>query len=106
MPKLRPRDLDSLTDAQLLDLRFCDLPLKIEGTFLQSRIRLLMMSWKRGELPSSRTSGFLRNGLARMDFGDRDSVYLAHHRLARLEKRQMLEVEGWGHRQCMRILRQ
>jgi hypothetical protein len=31
--------------------------------------------------------------------------YLAHERLARLEKRQMLEVEGWGRNQCLRILR-
>ncbi len=31
--------------------------------------------------------------------------YLAHPRLARLEKRQMLEVEGGTHGWCMRILR-
>jgi hypothetical protein len=33
--------LDRVTDRQLLDLRLCDLPLKIEGTPLQLRIEKL-----------------------------------------------------------------
>jgi hypothetical protein len=106
VPKVAPRKLDRLTDDHLLDLRFCDLDLKIEGTLIESRIHRLQE-----EL-------YFRNFLFKPYFwlssewfspdgypGIAVPFYLAHDRLARLEKHQMLEVEGYGERQCMRILR-
>ena len=106
MPSVSPRKLDRLSDEQLLDLRFRDLDLKIEGTLVQERIHRLQEElyfrdfvfkpyfWLSSEW-------FSPDGYS----GVAVPFYMAHERLARLEKRQMLEVEGWGERQCMRILR-
>jgi hypothetical protein len=106
VPRIRPNQLDRLSDDQLLDLRFRDLDLTIEGTLIEQRINRLYE-----EL-------YFRNFVFRPYFwlshdwfspdghpGIALPFYLAHPRLARLEQRQMLEVEGWGGRQCMRILR-
>jgi putative zinc-binding metallo-peptidase len=104
--RISPSKLDLLNDEQLLDLRFKDLDLKIKGTFLQGRIRMLYdeleargITFKPHFWLSS--EWFSPDGFP----GIAIPFYLAHPRLARLEKRQMLEVEGWGERQCMRILR-
>jgi hypothetical protein len=103
---LSPAKLDALSDDELLDLRFCDLHLSIEGTFLQGRIRSLY-----DEL-EARGIAFKPHFWLSSEWFSPDGFpgiaipfYLAHARLARLEKRQMFEVEGWGERQCMRILR-
>ncbi|HEY7115216.1 MAG TPA: putative zinc-binding metallopeptidase [Tepidisphaeraceae bacterium] len=106
MAKVFPAELDTLSDQQLLDLRFRDLRLRIEGTFVEDRIDRLY-----GELDARGISFKPYFWLSSEWFspdghpGIAIPFYLAHPRLARLEKRQMLEVEGWGERQCMRILR-
>ncbi len=93
-------------DEQLLDLRMCDLDLRIEGTELEERIEALY-----GEL---RTRGlrFRPHLWLSDDWFTPDGVpgiaipfYLAHPRLAQLELTQMLEVEGGNPEWCMRILR-
>jgi hypothetical protein len=108
VPRVGPRQLNhpALTDEQLLRLRFCDLDLKIEGTLIEERIdRLHDELGHRGFhfkpyfwLSSEWFSPDGYSGIA-------VPFYMVHPRLARLEKRQMFEVEGWGERQCMRILR-
>src|SRR5581483_11689390 len=80
--------LDRMTDEQLLDLRLCDLPLKIEHTLLARRaVRLSEESFTPDRVP-----------------GFAIPCYLAHPRLAKLERRQMLEVEGGTEKECMRIM--
>ncbi len=106
MPRVRPKDLDGYSDPELLALRFCDLDLKITGTHLQGRIRTLYDELEARDLAFKpyfwlSSEWFSPDGYP----GIAIPFYLAHPRLARLEKRQMLEVEGWGERQCMRILR-
>lgn len=106
MPRIPRRKLDSLSDEQLLALRFCDLDLKIEGTMLQGRIDQLYSELEARGL-TFRPHFWLSSEWFSPDGypGIAIPFYLAHPRLARLEKRQMLEVEGWSRRQCMRILR-
>ncbi len=94
------------SDEQLLDLRFCDLGVKIEGTPLADRIATLY-----DEL-AHRGLRFRPHCWLSEEWFSPDGVpgiaipfYLAHPRLARLERRQMLEVEGGTEEQCMRILR-
>jgi len=98
--------LDRVTDRRLLDLRLCDLPLKIEGTPLQLRIEKLYR-----EL-NSRGLTFRPHVWLGEEWFTPDGVggfgipfYLAHPRLMKLERSQMLEVEGASEAECMRILR-
>lgn len=95
-----------LRDEELLDLRMCDLGLKIEGTDLEPRIERLYQELQRRNLrfrPHCWLSQewFSPDGIP----GIAIPFYLAHPRLMKLEKRQMFEVEGGTHDWCMRILR-
>jgi hypothetical protein len=101
-----PPDWADLPDEQLLDLRLCDLPLRIEGSPVESRITDL-----RGELHARgldlplhfylSEEWFTPDGASAMAV----PFYLAHPRLEKLEESQMLEVEGGDYDWCMRILR-
>ncbi|MFY9555832.1 MAG: putative zinc-binding metallopeptidase [Blastocatellia bacterium] len=98
--------LDYLTDDQLLDLRFCELPLTIEGTALQDRIARLHSELEACGLnfrPHIWLSEewFTPDGVP----GFAIPFYLAHPRLSKLERRQMLEIEGASQRDCLRIMR-
>ena len=84
-----------LEDAQLLDLRLCDLDLKIEGSDLEPSLRQLdaELAARRLEFrPHYWLSDewFTPDGIP----GIAVPFYLAHPRLARLELHQMFEVEG------------
>ena len=93
-------------DEKLLDLRMCDLGLRIEDSPVQEAIDQLYR-----ELESRHISfrpyfwlssdWFTPEGVA----GVAIPFYMAHPRLARLELSQILEVEGGTPDWCMRILR-
>ena len=93
-------------DDKVLDLRMSDLDLAIEGSVLQKRITELY-----DEL-AERGIQFRPHFWLSDEWFTPDGVpgvaipfYLAHPRLARLEREQMLEVEGGTPSWCMRILR-
>jgi hypothetical protein len=102
----RARAWERLDDEQLLSLRFCDLGLSIAGTVLeeaierlyaelaQRHIRLRPHCWLAEEW-------FSPDGVP----GIAIPFYLAHPRLARLERRFIGEVEGGNRTWLMRILR-
>jgi hypothetical protein len=95
-----------LSDDQLLSWRLCDLNLRIEGTMLEERIARLFDELQHRGLrfrPHFWISDewFSPDGIP----GVAIPFYLAHPRLARLERRQMLEVEGGNEEWCMKILR-
>jgi hypothetical protein len=99
-------DWASLDDHALLDLRLCDLDLQIEGSILQPRINRLYADLERKGIiyrPHFWLSSewFAPDGVP----GIAAPFYLAHPRLLKLEKRQMLYVEGGGESACLRILR-
>jgi hypothetical protein len=95
-----------LPDEELLQWRICDLGLHIEGTVLEERIERL---YEELELRGIRfrphcwlsDEWFSPDG----NPGIAIPFYLAHPRLARLERRQMLEVEGGTEDWCLKILR-
>ena len=96
-----------LTDEQLLDLRICDLPIKIKGSFLEPHIKRLYSELNSSGHPiqASRLAGW-KNGSRPTVFPElRFRFILAHPRLVKLERKQMLEVEGGTDTECMRILR-
>jgi hypothetical protein len=94
-------------DEQLLDLRINQLGVAIEGSALQDRIAALQ-----AELDARGLSSFVPHFWLSAEWFSPDSVpgvaipfYLAHPRLERLERAQMLEVEGGTPEWCMKILR-
>ncbi|HEX5103514.1 MAG TPA: putative zinc-binding metallopeptidase [Pirellulaceae bacterium] len=94
------------TDDELLQLRFCDLGLKMEGTVLEGRIERLHEELEQRGIefrPHVWISDewFSPDGIP----GVAIPFYLAHPRLMRLERTQMLEVEGGSEDWCMKILR-
>src|SRR2546425_8684763 len=98
--------LDRMTDRQLLDLRLCDLPIRIRGTQLEQRIKRLYRELESRSLHFRPhvwlgEEWFTPDGVA----GFAIPFYLAHPRLMKLERSQMLEVEGASESECMRILR-
>ena len=94
------------SDQRLLEQRFRDLDLRIERTWLQSCVnRLYQELENRGILFRPHvwlsTEWFSPDGIP----GIAIPFYLAHPRLMRLERREMLQVEGGTEAACMRILR-
>jgi hypothetical protein len=103
---LSPADWENFSDAELLDLRFSELGLTIEGSALDARIAQLY-----DEL-AARGLTFQPHFWLSAEWFTPDGIpgiaipfYLAHPRLTRLEKAQMLEVEGGAPEWCMQILR-
>ena len=95
-----------MTDRQLLDLRLCDLPLRIKGTRLQHRIEKLYRELDARALKFRphiwlSEEWFTPDGVG----GFAIPFYLAHPRLMRLERSQMMEVEGASDAEGMRLLR-
>ena len=95
-----------LPDDKLLDLRFKDLNVTIEGTELEEHIAQLYAELERRGF-IFRPHFWLSNEWFSPDGipGIAIPFYLAHPRLRELEKAQMLEVEGGSRASCMRILR-
>ena len=95
----------TLPDEQLLDVRMCDLDLRLEGTDLQQRIDKVNAELQsRGLIcPHYWISDewFSPDGVP----GVAVPFYLLHPRLAKLELTQMLEVEGGDEATCLKILR-
>ena len=98
--------LTRLSDEQLLDMRICDLKVRIEDTPLERAIERLHEEM---ELKKIR---FRPHYWLSDDWFTPDGVpgvaipfYLADPRLMQLERKQMLEIEGGTESWCMRILR-
>ena len=95
-----------LDDEALLDLRLCDLRLRLRDSTLQARIARLY-----GEL-AARGIGFRPHAWLAEEWFSPDGVpgfavpfYLAHPRLTRLERKMTGDVEGSNVNWQMRILR-
>ncbi len=104
--KLQHGDLSRLTDEQLLDVRMCDLNGALNCSFVEERFDRL---YSELELRGIR---YRPHYWLSEEWFSPDEVpgiaipfYLGHRRLMRLERSQMLEVEGGTTDWCMRILR-
>ncbi len=104
--RARARAWERLDDEQLLSLRFCDLGLSIGGTVLEEAIERLHAELARRHIRFRphcwlAEEWFSPDGVP----GIAIPFYLAHPRLARLERRFIGEVEGGNRDWLMRILR-
>lgn len=94
------------SDAKLLAMRICDLGLSLEGTWLEEPIGVICAELEARGLrvrPHFWLSGewFSPDGVP----GVAVPFFLAHPRLMRLERKQMLEVEGARRAECLKLLR-
>jgi hypothetical protein len=99
-------NLDALEEESLLGVRFCDLPVRLEGSLLARRVDRLHRELQKRDIRA------LPHAWLSEEFFTPDDVlgfaipfYLAHPRLMRLERAQMFEVEGAAEGECRRILR-
>jgi len=106
LPAIPPEEWSQWPDERLLDLRMCQLGVAIEGSTLEHRIAELQ------EEIAARGLAFQPHFWLSSEWFSPDSVpgiaipfYLAHARLERLERAQMLEVEGGEPEWCRKILR-
>jgi hypothetical protein len=95
-----------LNDEELLDLRLCELPLRIRGTQVEERVERLMAELDEKGMRFKphvwlAEEWFTPDGVP----GIAIPFYLAHPRLMKLERKFMLEVEGGAENECLRILR-
>jgi hypothetical protein len=105
-PVVPPDEWASWPDEQLLDLRLCQLGVSIEGSQLEARIADVQREIDgRGLLFTPHfwlsAEWFSPDGVP----GVAIPFYLAHPRLEKLERAQMLEVEGGTPEWCLKILR-
>lgn len=105
-PPAAPVALDALSEEQLLDLRLCDLPIALEGTWLQARVAQLHQELKARNLLFEPRCYLADEWLT----PEGEPVigipfYLAHPRLIALEKKMMMEAEGETEAWCMQLLR-
>jgi putative zinc-binding metallo-peptidase len=101
-----PAEWTDWNDERLLDLRMCDLDLRIAESPLSPLIAEVRRELRERDLRLNphfwlSDEWFCPDGIP----GVAIPFYLAHPRLARLEQNQMLEVEGGTPEWCLRILR-
>jgi hypothetical protein len=99
-------DLAGMSDDELVQMRICDLKLKIAGSELEARIEkfyaeLAVKGISFKPLCYLGDEWFCPDGCATIAI----PFYLAHPRLKKLEDKMMMEVEGGTESWCMRLLR-
>ena len=102
-----PEEWASWPDERLLDLRMNQLGVSIEASVLHERITTLQ-----AEIAARGLTAFVPHFWLAEEWFSPDGVpgvaipfFLAHPRLEKLERAQMLEVEGGTPEWCMKILR-
>lgn len=103
---LSPQVIAEMSDEDLLNVRLCDLNLDIKGTALEARIERAVSELRDHDLDFKphfwlSDEWFCADGIP----GVAIPFYLAHPRLERLERSQLLEVEGGDEEWCLKILR-
>jgi len=99
-------DLNILSQQELLSLRLCDLPLGIEGTWLEGCVKQLHAELQERGLvfyPECYLADEWLTPEGEVSIGI--PFYLAHPALIKLERQMMLEAEGEGRLWCMQLLR-
>lgn len=99
-------DLATIPEERLLDLRICDLPVRIEDTWLEQSIAMLHQELRERGLrfqPRCYLADEWLTPEGEPEIGI--PFYLAHPRLTALEKKMMLEAEGETPEWCMKLLR-
>ncbi len=99
-------DLSMISEEELLNLKICDLPLKIEGTWLQGCVEQLYQELEKKGI-KFKPPCYLADEWLTPDGEPVIGIpfFLAHPTLMKLEKKMMLDVEGETKGWCMKLLR-
>jgi hypothetical protein len=98
--------LDRLSDSELLDMRFCDLPLRLKGSVIEQRAHSVF-----AELTDRGIRFWPTLWISEQWYNPDEVVgfavpfYLLHPRLIRLERKMMLEAEGASLDEALSIIR-
>ena len=98
--------LENLKDDELLNLRFCDLDIKIQGTWLEDCVTQLYSELADKGL-NFKPQFYLADEWLTPDGEPVIGIafYLAHPRLIKLERKMLSEAEGDTKSYCMKLLR-
>lgn len=99
-------DLDIISEQDLMKVRICDLPIRIEGTWLEECVQQLYSELQNKGLVFMPTCYLADEWLTPENqtcIGI--PFYLAHPILTKIEKKNMLEAEGETKLACMKLLR-
>ena len=104
--KKHTMDLETMPEEALLDTRICDLPIKIEGTWLSECIAQLFHEIEEKGIVF-RPECYLADEWLTPEKETCIGIpfYLAHPALIRLEKKFMIDAEGETRPWCMKLLR-
>ncbi len=99
--------LEQLTEEEFLSIKICDLPLQIQGTWLEQCIEDLYGELEAKGITKFRPECYLSDEWLTPDQEPVIGIpfYLAHPALIKLEEKMMLEAEGGTKEWCMRLLR-
>jgi hypothetical protein len=99
-------DLATIPEEELLGLRLSELPLRVEGTWLEARIMQLYDELAARNIPF-RPRCYLADEWLTPENEPVIGIpfYLAHPRLIELQRKMMLEAEGDTDTWCMQLLR-
>ena len=106
MPQRTKRRWSELGDERLLDLRFCDLDVALEGSALEPLVHEVWSELDQRGLKLHphvwvSTEWFSPDAVP----GIAVPFYLVHPRLLRLERSMMIEAEGSSREECLMIMR-
>ena len=102
----RARAWEKCSNKELLEWRMCDLGLALEGTWLEGPIERLYAELGARDLRVKPHCWLSEEWFSPAGVpGIAIPFYLAHPRLKRLERSQVLSVEGGSHAECQRLLR-
>ncbi len=99
-------DLSKLSEEELLKVRICDLPVTIEGTWIEKCIKELYRELAKKGI-KFKPDCYLADEWLTPDGEPVLGIpfYLVHPSLAKLERKMMLDVEGGTRSWCMMLLR-
>ncbi|MBI4846500.1 MAG: hypothetical protein HY810_08570 [Candidatus Omnitrophica bacterium] len=100
------KDIENLTEEELLKVRIRDLPVKIEGAWIEECVKKLYEELEARAINFKPVCYLADEWLT----PDKEPVigipfFLAHPALMKLEKQMMLDVEGATKQWCMKLLR-
>ncbi|MBX9862614.1 MAG: putative zinc-binding metallopeptidase [Hyphomicrobium sp.] len=103
---IRTSRLEQLPDSELLQLRFCDLPLRLKGSVIEQRANSVFDDLAARGI-RFRPALWISEQWYNPDevVGFAVPFYLLHPRLMRLERKMMLEAEGASLNEALSIIR-
>lgn len=103
----KPINLDTISEEELLQTKICDLPIKIEGTWLEECVSELYKELADKGITRFQPECYLADEWLTPENETCIGIpfYLAHPALIKLEKKFMIEAEGDNKSWCMKLLR-